>query len=88
METPTLTKRENSERDNEQAEYLPTEREGAVLRKQAERRETETPALRVKVLSRGANLFVDHPDETIGREVLMEALGTANPLLAAAFFTY
>jgi hypothetical protein len=58
--------------------YRPTEREQAVLRKQAERRETETPALRVEVLYKGATLLVDHPDPTVGRELLMEALGTAN----------
>ena len=58
--------------------YRPTEREQAVLRKQAERRETETPALRVEVLYKGSTLLVDHPDPTVGRELLMEALGTAN----------
>jgi len=79
METSTLDKRDEGERDTEQAEYQPTERERVVLRKQAERRETDTPALRVEVLSKGADLVVDHPDKTIGREVLMEALGTANP---------
>jgi hypothetical protein len=63
---------------SEKPKYQPTERERAVLRKQAERREAETPALRVEVLSKGATLLVDHPDETVGRELLMEALGTAN----------
>jgi hypothetical protein len=58
--------------------YRPTEREQAVLRKQAERRETETPALRVEVLYKGATLLVDHPDPTVGRELLMEAPGAAN----------
>jgi hypothetical protein len=63
---------------SEKPKYQPTERERAVLRKQAERREAETPALRVEVLSKGATLLVDHPDATVGRELLMEALGTAN----------
>jgi hypothetical protein len=63
---------------SEKPKYQPTERERAVLRKQAQRREAETPALRVEVLSKGATLLVDHPDETVGRELLMEALGTAN----------
>jgi hypothetical protein len=63
---------------SEKPKYQPTERERAVLRKQAQRREAETPALRVEVLSNGATLLVDHPDETVGRELLMEALGTAN----------
>lgn len=58
--------------------YHPTKRERAVLRKHAKRREAETPALRVEVLSKGATLLVDHPDATVGRELLMEALGTAN----------
>ena len=48
--------------------YQPTERERAVLRKQVKRRETESPALRVEVLSKGAMLFVDHPDAAVGRE--------------------
>jgi hypothetical protein len=63
---------------SEKPKYQPTERERAVLRKQAERREAETPALRVEVLSKGATLLVDHPDATVGRDLLMEALGTAN----------
>jgi hypothetical protein len=63
---------------SEKPKYQPTERERAVLRKQAQRREAETPALRVEVLSKGATLLVDHPDETVGRDLLMEALGTAN----------
>ena len=63
---------------SEKPKYQPTERERAVLRKQAERREAETPALRVEVLSKGASLLVDHPDATVGRDLLMEALGTAN----------
>jgi hypothetical protein len=63
---------------SEKPKYQPTERERAVLRKQAERREAETPALRVEVMHKGATLLVDHPDETVGRDLLMEALGTAN----------
>jgi hypothetical protein len=74
-----LSKRDEGERDTEQAEYQPTERERVVLRKQAERRDTETPPLQLEVLSKGEDLIIDHPDTTIGRQVLMEALGTANP---------
>jgi hypothetical protein len=76
-----VIERDKSERDTEQGEYQPTEREQAALRKQAERREAESPALRL--LSKGEDLFVDHPDATVGREVLMEALGTANPHFSA-----
>jgi hypothetical protein len=51
--------RNHEDQMSEKPKYQPTERERAVLRKQAQR-------------------VVDHPDETVGRELLMEALGTAN----------
>jgi len=54
VETSTLSKRDEGERDTEQAEYQPTERERVVLRKQAERRDTETPALQAEVLTKEA----------------------------------
>ena len=60
------------------SEYTPTRREAAAIEKLQKELGEQAPGL--KVLKRGNvhSVGTDHPDDTIGQVLLMEALGTAD----------
>jgi len=77
---PHLAKNARRESNIDTPSYRPTAREQIVLDKHAARRDAKVPAPRLKVEDVGIfkSVSIDHPDYLTARELLMEALGTAD----------
>ncbi len=84
-----MAKPKKREPEAGKAKYQPTEQERAVLGDHVTRLKAAPKAPRIKV-TKSANAIeigLDHPDETIGYALLMEALGTADYGFASGLIT-
>jgi hypothetical protein len=61
------------------SEYSPTEHERAVIRKVAPQVAGSTPRMKVVDQNGSQEISLDHADQTVGKMLLMEQLGTTEP---------
>ena len=71
----------------EKPEYKPTLREAAAVKELRGRRAEQPPRLKVSKSENGFKIRPDHPNETVGNVLLMEALATTDPDFLAGLLT-
>ena len=73
-----MTVKKQTKGQAKQSEYTPTPREVAAIKKLQEELAVQAPGLKVSKRGNVHSVGTDHPNDTIGRVLLMEALGTTD----------
>ena len=73
-----MTVKKQTKGQAKQSEYTPTPREVAAIKKLQEELAVQAPRLKVSKRGNVHSVGTDHPNDTIGRVLLMEALGTTD----------
>ena len=73
-----MTARSRMERPSEEPKYAPTERERTAISRFRNAHAERGPRVKISRQGETPQIALEHPEETIGYALLMDAMGTAN----------